>query len=188
MLILRGWIVDERSYAIRLAASLLGIALAEDTDRRAERFGPVLEDETGERAHVGFYDCLSGLATLPRRPWVWPDPSGREMLDWAVDSLERFSAVRRAVLCATRPCDGRTPEILHIYRSLEDRLHDRAMEDGLWLSGPECGFVDVAIFPVAGLARDLGIGMDLYPAIRRFDAGMRRQAGFITMPGIAACH
>ncbi|GBR19083.1 glutathione S-transferase family protein [Asaia spathodeae] len=187
MLSLNGWVMDERSYAARLAASLLAIPLTIQTDRRAEIFGPTLGDDEGVYC-VGLYEVLRHFSRLPDVERAWPEGEARHALEWALEALESFSQARRQALGATLPEKAETDDVTLIFRVLEDRLSHTYLNGQEWLSGVSVGFIDIAVFPIAGLARDLGIGMDLYPAIRRFVRKVRQLPGFVTMPGIAACH
>ncbi|WP_438382466.1 glutathione S-transferase [Asaia sp. BMEF1] len=187
MLSLNGWVMDERSYAARLAASLLAIPLTIQTDRRAEIFGPTLGDGEGLYC-VGLYEILHHFSRLPTVESLWPEADSRQALEWALEALESFSQARRQALGATMPEEAETDAVTLIFRALEDRLSAAYLAGQEWLSGASIGFIDITVFPVAGLARDLGISMDLYPAIRRFVRKVRQLPGFVTMPGIAACH
>ncbi|WP_051535791.1 glutathione S-transferase family protein [Asaia platycodi] len=187
MLSLNGWVMDERSYAARLAASLLAIPLTIQTDRRAEIFGPTLGDEEGVYC-VGLYEILRHFSRLPNVDRAWPEGDSRLVLEWALEALESFAQARRQALGATMPEKAETDAITLIFRMLEDRLSKAFLDGHEWLSGTSVGFIDITVFPIAGLARDLGLGMDLYPAVRRFVRKVRQLPGFVTMPGIAACH
>ncbi|WP_336764044.1 glutathione S-transferase family protein [Asaia sp. VD9] len=187
MLILHGWMMDERSYAVRLAAALMHIPLEIITDRRAEIYGPTLNDEEGY-SNVGLYDVLLCLARQSGSRWSWPEGEDLTCLKWALEGLEVFSAARRRALIATMPGNAETEEVTLVLRGLEDRLSRARLAGNPWLCGERIGFADIVAFPIAGLARDLGVSMDFYPAIRRFVRTIRELPEFVVMPGIAACH
>lgn len=187
MLTLRGWMIDERSYAVRLAASLSSIPLTVETDRRAEKFGPTLADDTGLSC-IGLYECMEYVARVRPERLTWPRGDRLALLHWAIEALETFSTARRAALSATMPMRVETDDTMTLYRTLEDHLARAALCGNAWLSGEEMGIIDIVAFPVAGLAHDLGIALDLYPAMRRFIRAMRERPGFVVMPGIPACH
>ncbi|GBQ91801.1 glutathione S-transferase family protein [Asaia krungthepensis] len=187
MLTLHGWMPDERSYAVRLAASFLAVPLAEVTDRRAEIYGPVLSD--GDDVYcVGLVDIFEYFSRLPNVEWSFPDGEERTILKWALEGLGQFSTARRHALSAPVPVRGETEAVRDFFRALEDRLAACHLSGQPWLSGQMPGFIEIVVFPVAGLARDLGISMDLYPATRRFVHQLRQRPGFIVMPGIPSCH
>jgi len=186
MLTLNGWAIDERSYAARLAASLMDIPLAWATDRRAETFGPTLTDEMV--SCVGLYEILEHFSRASETGWLWPEGEARQVMKWALDGIELFSEARREALAATLPRKAETEPVTFLFREMEDRLSAGAFRDEIWFSGRMIGFVDVILFPVAALAHDLGVAMDLYPALRRFIRQVRQLPGFIVMPGIASCH
>lgn len=188
MLTLHGWMIDERSYAVRLAASLASVPLAMATDRRAETFGPTLADEDEGICCVGLYECIEQLSRLCPDALPWPGPDRLAELHWAVEGLEAFSVARRAAFAATMPVRPETEAMTCLFRDLEDRLANAFLADDKGLSGDRIGTVDIVVFPIAGLACDLGIALDLYPALRRFVREMREQPGFVVMPGIPPCH
>jgi glutathione S-transferase len=182
-MILRGWALDDRTYAVRLGASLMGVPLLPETDRRAETEGPVLVAEG--KPIDGARDGLRHIASLPSVPSFWRETADLAAVEDAARWLDDFSSLRRRAFAAPMPDDTIRPAAHRLIRALEDRLAEE--RDG-WLSGASPGLADILAFPVAALSHDLRIEHDLYPALRHFIRRVRALPGFLTMPGIPECH
>ncbi|WP_040507295.1 glutathione binding-like protein [Gluconobacter morbifer] len=184
---LRDWALDDRCYAVRLGASLMGVPLPTVTDAAALETGPVLETD-GSLLH-GPVNILQRLTSLPDVARDWHLRLGEEQRDvWMGNVLERFSSLRRASLLAALPMEKASAPVLDLMCEIEDRLFDDHLRDRPWLSGEHPGVADVLLFPVAALSQDLEVPLDLYPAIRHFLRRFRALPGFLTMPGVPECH
>ena len=184
---LRDWALDDRCYAVRLGASLMGVHLPTLTDATVLETGPVLEIDGG--CLCGAADILQRLTSLPEVSRDWHLGIGEERRDaWAESALERFSHLRRAALLAALPTDGVPPSAFRLMTEIEDRLSDDRLCDRPWVSGRHPGVADILLFPIVALSQDLEVPLDLYPAIRNFIRQFKALPGFMTMPGVPECH
>lgn len=180
---LHGWALDDRSYTVRLGASLMGVRLEFATDRRAEADGPVLTQHG--RTVAGPHAILRALAAqgADHPGWAAAAPEGWET--HAARLGERFSALRSDCLAATRPEDGSADAAWTLLRPLEDRLAELREAGASFLGGAHPSIADLLAFPAAALSHDLRLPHDLVPSLRHFVRAVRALPGFITMPGIA---
>ncbi|AFW02478.1 glutathione S-transferase [Gluconobacter thailandicus F149-1 = NBRC 100600] len=184
---LRDWALDDRCYAVRLGASLMGVNLPTLTDATALKTGPALEIDGG--ILHGPADILQRLTSLPEVSREWHLGIGEERRDaWAESALERFSHLRQTALLAGLPTEGIPPQAFDLMTEIEDRLSDDRLRERPWVSGSHPGVADILLFPIAALSQDLEVPLDLYPAIRNFIRQFKALPGFMTMPGVPECH
>lgn len=184
---LRDWALDDRCYAVRLGASLMGINLPTVTEASALKTGPVLEIDGGLLR--GPADILQRLTVLPEVSRDWHLCVDNDQNDaWAGNVLARFSMLRQEALLAGLPMQGVSAEALSLMCYIEDRLADDHLRDRRWVSGDRPGVADILLFPVVALSQDLEVPLDLYPAIRNFIRQFKALPGFMTMPGVPECH
>ncbi|WP_048848879.1 glutathione S-transferase C-terminal domain-containing protein [Tanticharoenia sakaeratensis] len=181
-MILHDWALDDRCYAVRLGAALMGRRLTIHTTSEAAVQGPVLTGTDG--THRGPLAILDFLA----RDTPWRVPTTSPWVTRADEMLVTFSDLRRNALLASMPQTPNPPACRRLLRMIEDQLSAQRHAGSDWIAGPDASIVDIALFPVAALSHDLEVPHDLFPELRRFIRSFRALPGFITMPGIPEYH
>jgi glutathione S-transferase len=67
---------------------------------------------------------------------------------------------------------------------LEDHLAESEITGQDWVAASHPTIADLALFPSVAMAPDAGISLDIYPAIWRWIARVKRLPGFVVMPGV----
>ncbi|WP_418609807.1 glutathione S-transferase C-terminal domain-containing protein [Gluconobacter cerinus] len=181
---LRDWALDDRCYAVRLGASLMGVKLPAVTEDSALESGPALE-LVDDVLH-GPLEILKRLVTLPDVQQEWN--SGTDEMTWAANALDSFSIMRRTVMLASLPVENPAQLAMPLMGEIEDQLAENRLDGRCWVSGDHPGVADIMLFPVVALSQDLEVPLDLYPAVRNFMRHFKALPGFITMPGVPECH
>lgn len=75
-----------------------------------------------------------------------------------------------------------------VFRYIDEHLADSELSGHEWLAGSSATIADIACFPYVALAKEGGISLDDFPALRRWVNRLRSLPRFIGMPGIFAPH
>ncbi|VTU31876.1 glutathione S-transferase family protein [Variovorax sp. RA8] len=73
-----------------------------------------------------------------------------------------------------------------LFAHIEDHLSDGEIEGRTWLAAHDATIADIACFPYIALAPEGGVGLERYPALRRWIARLKALPNFVGMPGIFA--
>jgi glutathione S-transferase len=188
------------AYRVRLMLSLLGLAaerqpvdLRQGEQRKPEFLAlnprgqvPVLEEDG-----TVIWDSMAILVYLARRyggeQWLPGDARGMaEVMQWlGVMQNETLYGLGRARVIARLGFPGDLEEAQKIGRRGLEVLEGRLAQHD-WLALDRFTIADVGCFPYAALAPEGGIALEPYPAVGRWIARIKRQPGFVGMPGIAA--
>jgi glutathione S-transferase len=199
-MILHDWELCAESYAVRLGAALMGVALSRrpvDVVPGRETSGaafralspfarlPVLQD-----GPVVLRTAQGALWHLARRHapgWLPPAQEGR-IADWlafaARDLWPALSAREAALLEQPTPFADASQAARAGLRMLEAHLVEQGFAGRRWVEGDTPTIADVALFPAVGLSVDFGVVLEDYPALRQWSRRVRRLPGFVAMPGI----
>lgn len=188
------------AYRVRLMLSLLGLEaerhrvdLLQGEQRTPEflRLNPRGQVPVLEEDGTTVWDSMAILVYLARRyggeQWLPNDAAGMAaVMQWlGLMQNELLYGLGRARVIARLGFPGDLEEAQKLGRRglevLEGRLagHD-------WLALGRCTIADVGCFPYAALAPEGGVALDAYPAVSRWIARVKRQPGFVGMPGIEA--
>jgi glutathione S-transferase len=186
------------AYRVRLMLSLLGLKAELQSvnlmqgEQRQDWFlrlnprgqVPVLDDDG-----TVIWDSLAILVYLARKyggeRWLPSDAKSlAEVMQWlAVMENEILYGLGRARVIVKFKLPGNLEEVQALGRRglnvLEGRLsnHD-------WLAQDRFTVADVGCFPYVALAGEGQIALDPYPAVRKWIERIKKQPGFISMPGI----
>jgi glutathione S-transferase len=199
-MILHDWELCAESYAVRLGAALMGVALelrpvdvvpgretAGVAFRALSPFGrlPVLED--GPVVLRTAQGALWHVARTRAPGWL---PAGQEarIADWlafAARDLWPAMAARDAALLEQPTPFADAPRAARAgLRMLESHLVEQGFAGCAWVEGEAPTIADVALFPAVALAVDFGVVLEDYPALRAWSRRVRTLPGFIAMPGV----
>lgn len=203
-LLLHDFELDDECYKVRLAASLMGIAV----ERRPVNVIPGREPETApmlalnplgrlptlEDGGLVLRDPQAIVAHLahthdPDRRWLPADPAGfAGVLDWLAFVARDLDAARKARAAAFfghgLPPTGVVAAARQALTVMEDHMVHRGFAGAGWFVGDRPTIADVVLFPAFALSRDWGLDHEAFPALRKWARRMRRLPGFVTMPGI----
>jgi len=186
------------AYRVRLMLSLLGMKAEMQTvdltkgENRQDWFlklnprgqVPVLDD-----AGTVIWDSLAILVYLARKyggeRWLPADPKGMaEVMQWlAVMENETLYGLGRARVILKFRLPGSLEEAQALGKRglavLEQRLsgHD-------WLALGRLTIADVGCFPYVALASEGEVSLEPYPNVRKWIERIKKQPGFLAMPGI----
>ena len=198
--------LDDECYKVRLAFSLMGIAVTrrkvdvlpglepESSGLRAlNPFGrvPILVDgdivvhDAQAIIAYGAQALADDPAWLPRAPAEFG-----AVMAWLFAAARELSACGAARRHAMQDGAYPDPSLVRAARqallTLEDHLVRRGFAGRAWLVGDRPSIAEPVIFPSFMLSRDFGLEHDEFPALRRWARHVRALPGFIVMPGIPA--
>ncbi|WP_181705791.1 glutathione S-transferase family protein [Chthonobacter rhizosphaerae] len=202
--VLHDWELSAGCYAVRLMASLLGVAYHKalvdvhpggETEGAAFRAlnprgtvpvwveGPlVIGDTVAILGHLAATRDPSG-AWLPREGAAFA-----RTLDWLAFAARRLPAADTARLhamagLATGMTDA-AGAAREAFRALDDHLARQAVDGHGFLAGPTPTVADIACFPSVALGVDFGEALERSPKLRAWTRRIRALPGFVTTPGV----
>ena len=207
-LILYNYDLDENSYKVRLALSILKIGhetIAVNAFPGKEQETPdflamnpmgklpILKD--GDLTLFGAEAILAHLARSRDASGRWLPSEGAgfaQVMQWLVFAAGDLSVATRARANALFGTPGDESVLRGGARRAIGAMEDAMTVNGFsgqdWFTGREPTIADVALFPAFALSRDFGIDHDEYPALRKWARRFRAIPGFLTMPGIPDYH
>lgn len=199
--------LDENSYRVRLALSMLGIEakmVAVDMFPGREELKPAMLAldprgtlpvlQEGDLVLSGAEAILAYLAKIDESAsWLPQDPAdfGRVQmwLHFSATTLESAKAARLQALFDTPGDEAALRRAArNAFRIMDDHMTMRHFDDAGWFAGHQPTLADLTLFPSFALSRDFGIDHDEFPALRLWIRRFRVLKGFITMPGIPDYH
>ncbi len=200
--------LDEQSYRVRLALSMLGLewtTISVDMFPGAEQKKPamlalnplgtlpVVRD--GDLVLYGAAAILLYLAKAydPAGKWLPEEPASfGAVAKWLGFSETAIAPAIEARLQALFDTSGDTAALRQAarkaFRIMDDHMTARHFDGKDWFVGDGPTLADLALFPSFALSRDYGVEHDEYPALRRWIRRFRALKGFHTMPGIPDYH
>ena len=186
------------SYRVRLMLSLLGVQADLHTvnlmqgEQRQDWFlrlnprgqVPVLEDDG-----TVIWDSLAILVYLARKyggeRWLPSDAKGMaEVMQWlAVMENETLYGLGRARVILKFKLPGSLEEAQALGRRGLAVLEGRLSKSD-WLAQERFTIADVGCFPYVALAPEGDVSLDPYPAVQKWIERIKKQPGFVSMPGI----
>jgi glutathione S-transferase len=199
-MILHDWELSAEAYAVRLGATLMGVALERrgvDVLPGRETAGaafraltpfarlPVLEDGAVVARSVA--GALTHVARTRAPHWL-PEAGAPRIADWlafAEADLRPARAAREAALMElSGPFADPVAAARPAFRMLESHLAERGFAGARWLEGDAPSIAEPAVFAPVALAVDFGELLEDYPSLRAWTRRVRALPGFVAMPGV----
>lgn len=145
---------------------------------------PVLVD--GE---VTLRDSQAILVYLAKRyggvDW-WPEDAGQlgQIVAWLSTAANEIAQGPNSLRLHQK--FGRAINLENARSTSDATLHiiETHLAERTWLVGETVSIADIAIYPYLALAPEGGVDLTEYPNIRRWFADIRKQPGYVGMPGM----